>query len=62
MTFNEWLNKNHPGILLTPMQQQWIDAKERGIRNPPWGGGRQSGASFTKTLWREYLSSESRIT
>lgn len=53
--FNKWLNKTHPGVRLTHMQRNWIDAKLRGEDPVMSDWPRASGKTFILELWNEYV-------
>lgn len=58
-SFKDWLARRHPGINLTPMQEAWIDAQERGEQFV-WSGGRSSGRSFAAGLYEQFLKESPR--
>jgi len=52
--FNEWLARTHPDVMLTPMQQDWVNARERG-EQVAWAGGRQTGRTFVFNLYTGFV-------
>lgn len=53
MNFSTWLAAAHPDVRLTPIQDAWVKAHEKGWR-PVWQGGSRSGKTFMGRLWLEY--------